>query len=116
MNEDDKNDLHRKLIEEVKSIKEKIITLGKMSKPIAPDNAIGRLTRMEAINAKSINDANIRTAKIRLMKLEKALEGINDPDFGICQLCEKKIPLKRLMIVPESNVCVQCLDSPGHYG
>jgi len=90
--------------------------LGKMSKPIAPDNAIGRLTRMEAINAKSINDANIRTAKIRLMKLEKALEGINDPDFGICQLCEKKIPLKRLMIVPESNVCVQCLDSPGHYG
>ena len=82
-----------------------------MSKPIAPDNAIGRLTRMEAINAKSINDANIRTAKIRLMKLEKALEGINDPNFGICQLCEKKIPLKRLMIVPESNVCVQCLDS-----
>jgi len=116
VNEDDKNDLHRKLIEEVKSIKEKIITFGKMSKPIAPDNAIGRLTRMEAINAKSINDANIRTAKIRLMKLEKALEGINDPDFGICQLCEKKIPLKRLMIVPESNVCVQCLDSPGHYG
>ena len=111
MNEDDKNDLHRKLIEEVKSIKEKIITFGKMSKPIAPDNAIGRLTRMEAINAKSINDANIRTAKIRLMNLEKALERINDPDFGICQICKKQIPLKRLMLVPESNACVQCLEN-----
>ncbi len=111
MNEDDKNDLHRKLIEEVKSIKEKIITLGKMSKPIAPDNAIGRLTRMEAINAKSINDANIRTAKIRLMNLEKALERVESPDFGMCQLCEEPIPLKRLMILPESNVCVQCLEN-----
>ena len=82
-----------------------------MSKPIAPDNAIGRLTRMEAINAKSINDANIRTAKIRLMNLEKALERINDPDFGICQICKKQIPLKRLMLVPESNACVQCLEN-----
>ena len=111
MNEDDKKEVHRKIIEDVENIKENILTLKKMSKPVSPDNAIGRLTRMEAINAKSINDANIRTAKIRLMKLEKALEGINDPDFGICQLCEKKISLKRLMIVPESNVCVQCLDS-----
>jgi DnaK suppressor protein len=111
VNEDDKKELHRKIIKEVKETKEKISTLGKMSKPIAPDNAIGRLTRMEAINAKSINDANIRTAKIRLMNLEKALERINDPDFGICQICEKQIPLKRLMIVPESNACVQCLEN-----
>ena len=67
MNDDAKKELHSKIIKEVKEIKEKIITLGKMSEPVAPDNAIGRLTRMEAINAKNINDANIRTAKIRLM-------------------------------------------------
>jgi DnaK suppressor protein len=111
VNKDDKKELYGKIIKEVKEIKEKIITLGKMSKPVAPDNAIGRLTRMEAINAKSINDANIRTAKIRLMKMEQSLKRINDPEFGICHLCEKQIPLKRLMLVPESNACVQCLEN-----
>lgn len=111
MNEDNKKELHIKIIEEVEDIKEVILTLGKMSKPVSPDNAIGRLTRMEAINAKSINDANIRTAKVRLMKLEKALERVECPDFGICQLCKEPIPLKRLMILPESNVCVQCLEN-----
>ena len=111
MSEDDKKEVHRKIIEEVESIKENILTLGKMSKPVSPDNAIGRLTRMEAINAKSINDANIRTAKNRLMNLEKALERVEYPDFGMCRLCEEPIPLKRLMILPESNVCVQCLEN-----
>jgi len=111
VSEDDKKEVHRKIIEEVESIKENILTLGKMSKPVSPDNAIGRLTRMEAINAKSINDANIRTAKNRLMNLEKALERVEYPDFGMCRLCEEPIPLKRLMILPESNVCVQCLEN-----
>jgi DnaK suppressor protein len=111
VNEDNKKEVHRKIIEEVENIKENILALEKMSKPVSPDNAIGRLTRMEAINAKSINDANIRTAKIRLMNLEKALERVESPDFGICRICEEPIPLKRLMILPESNVCVQCLEN-----
>lgn len=111
MNKDNKKEVHRKIIEEVENIKENIFTLEKMSKPVSPDNAIGRLTRMEAINAKSINDANIRTAKIRLMNLEKALERVESPDFGMCRLCEEPIPLKRLMILPESDVCVQCLEN-----
>ena len=74
----------------------------------SPDNAIGRLTRMEAINSKSINEAALNHAKQTLSKMERALMMIDNPDFGLCRECEEPIPLGRLMIVPESDLCVQC--------
>ena len=84
-----------------------------IAQPVSPDNAIGRLTRMEAINSKSINEATLNTSKQTLVKMERALMMINDPDFGLCRECEEPIPFARLMIVPESNLCVQCAEALG---
>ena len=84
-----------------------------MSQPVSPDNAIGRLTRMEAINSKSINEAALKKSKQTLLKMERALMLINDPDFGLCRECEEPIPFARLMIVPESDLCVQCAEALG---
>jgi DnaK suppressor protein len=78
--------------------------------PIAPDDAIGRLTRMEAINAKSVSEANLRSSQIRLTKLESALNNLDDPEFGICAGCDEPIPIGRLMVLPESRMCVKCID------
>jgi len=39
------------------------------------------------------------------------LRMINDPDFGLCRECEEPIPFARLMIVPESDLCVQCAEA-----
>jgi len=101
-------------------IKKKIETVKKDIKsyqlncqPVAPDNAIGRLTRMEAINSKSINEATLNKSKQTLSKMERALRMINDPDFGLCRECEEPIPFARLMIVPESDLCVQCAEAMG---
>jgi DnaK suppressor protein len=87
-----------------------IQSLEEGSRPVAPDEAIGRLTRMEAINAKSINEANLNAARVKLAKLERALAKLDDPDFGICAICEKPIPVGRIMLMPETTVCVQCAD------
>jgi DnaK suppressor protein len=51
---------HRKQIAEqinrqIEETRQDISSLSEQVKPIAPDNAIGRLSRMEAIGAKSIN-------------------------------------------------------------
>ena len=35
-----------------------------MTNPIAPDHAIGRVSRMDAINNKSINDSALREAAL----------------------------------------------------
>jgi len=90
------------------TLKENIHSYQTLTQPIAPDNAIGRLTRMEAINSKSINEAALRKAKQTLSKMERALKMIHDPDFGLCRECEEPIPFGRLMIVPESDLCVEC--------
>jgi len=95
----------------IECLKEDIKSYQMLTQPISPDNAIGRLTRMDAINSKSINEAALNKAKQALSNMEGALTMVNDPDFGLCRECEDPIPFARLMIVPESNLCVQCAGS-----
>jgi DnaK suppressor protein len=45
--------------------------------------------------------------------MERALMMINSPDFGLCREYEEPIPFARLMIVPESDLCVQCAEAMG---
>ena len=95
----------------IEGLKKDIKSYQLNSQPVSPDNAIGRLTRMEAINSKSINEATLNKARQTLSKLERALPLIDDPDFGLCSECEAPIPFARLMIVPESDLCVQCAEA-----
>jgi DnaK suppressor protein len=43
--------------------------------------------------------------------MERALTMIDDPDFGLCCECEEPIPFARLMIMPESDLCVKCAEA-----
>ena len=110
MTPEDKDLLRDKILAEMDSLRKSISQLEESSKPVAPDNAIGRLTRMEAINSKSIHEASLSSARARLMRLERALATIDSPDFGICSSCEEPIPLGRIMIMPEATLCVSCAE------
>ncbi len=105
--------LKNHIIEKIEALKEDIKSYQLLTKPISPDNAIGRLTRMEAINSKSINEAALNKSKHSLSKLEHALTMIDGPDFGLCGECEEPIPYARLMAMPESDLCVQCAETMG---
>lgn len=76
--------------------------------PIEPENAIGRISRMDAINNKSINDRMLRKAKEKLKKLNLALSRINEKEFGKCINCSKLINENRLILMPEVVRCVKC--------
>ncbi len=88
--------------------KGKIVEYEKLCVPISPENSLGRITRMDAINNKSVAEAALRTSKRKLGKLQHALACIDLPDFGICQICKGTINPKRVMLMPESNKCVRC--------
>lgn len=75
---------------------------------IAPDNAIGRLTRMEAIQAKSMSAAARREKQRRLYRARRALERIDKGTYGTCVECGQEIPEGRLDIMPEAPYCVRC--------
>ena len=106
-----KDHITKKIVE----LRGNIASYKTLIQPIAPDNAIGRITRMEAINSKSINEAALNKASQTLSKMERALKMIHDPDFGVCRECEEPIPFARLMIVPESDLCVECAETIGGY-
>lgn len=85
-----------------------IENLVELTRPVSPDNAIGRLSRMDAINNKNINQASLNTSRQKLNMLKRALSRIDEPDFGICADCENPIPLGRILIMPEATLCVRC--------
>ena len=44
-----------------------------------------------------------------LKKIEYLIQKITrNEDFGICEECEEPIPIERLLIVPEADMCVNC--------
>tara|TARA_B100000287_G_C20312741_1_gene654530 strand:- start:32 stop:364 length:333 start_codon:yes stop_codon:yes gene_type:complete len=100
--------IKKKLELEIKNTKKKIDEYTLLCKPIAPENAIGRISRMDAINNKSVTEAVLRDAKIKLKQLNHIKSKINLPDFGKCFKCKQQIPLGRLLIRPESIHCVKC--------
>lgn len=104
----DKAAFTEKLFEEIHKMETTIALYEGMTNPIAPDDAIGRVSRMDAINNKSVNDAALFEAKKRLQQLSYVLDRMNDTDFGICLKCKKNIPEGRLLIRPESRLCVAC--------
>lgn len=79
-----------------------------MTRPIPPENAIGRVSRMDAINNKSINEAAQRQAEQKLKSLKIALARIDESEFGICLKCQSEIPIGRILIRPHSRFCVKC--------
>ena len=87
-----------------KSIKEYI----ELTKPIAPDCAIGRVSRMDAINNKSVLEASLRQAESKLRNLQRVFSQLGSKEFGICLKCKQPIPLGRILIRPESLFCVNC--------
>ena len=108
MTEEEKKSLKDKIAAESATLAATIKSLKEASRPVSPDNAIGRLTRMEAINSKSISEANLASAKARLAGLRAAAARIDDPDFGACTGCGEPIPVKRLLFMPEATRCVEC--------
>ena len=57
--------------QEIRKTNKRILIYEELAQPISPDNAIGRISRMDAINNKSITDAALRKAKERLLGLKR---------------------------------------------
>jgi DnaK suppressor protein len=78
---------------------------------VAPDNAIGRLTRMEAMQAGYVTEALRREHQKELARIERALQAIDDESFGTCRRCGDELPLGRLEAKPDALLCVPCTEA-----
>lgn len=104
----DKNELKNMFENEIAKTKQLIVEYRELTKPVAPDVAIGRISRMDAINNKSVVESLLRQAEDKLNKLIYLLSKIDSAEFGLCIKCKNPIPIKRMLIKPESLFCVNC--------
>jgi DnaK suppressor protein len=96
------------ILNEISKTERQILEYRELSKPVVPDVAIGRISRMDAINNKSVTEAALRQAEEKLSKLKIVLSRIGSPEFGSCVKCKKEIPPGRILFRPESLHCVNC--------
>ena len=110
MQETQKEALVQKMHAEVGRLKIEVVRLKEITKPVAPDDSIGRLSRMDNIVNNSVNTAALAKAESRLAGLEYVLRNVDDPDFGYCMECGEPIPHARLMAMPGATLCVKCAE------
>jgi len=108
MKSEERQELKRNIEDAIAAQKVLIASLAETSKPVAPDNAIGRLSRMEALNDRAVSEASLNAARHKLSRLETALGKVDQPDFGLCVSCDNPIPPGRILLMPEATRCVPC--------
>lgn len=109
MTREERKEIKEVILSQIEKAEIKIEELKEFTQPIAPDCAIGRVSRMDAINNKSIYDASMRNTRQRLEQLKQVFKLTDDADFGICTKCRQSIPIERLRIRPEIRLCAGCL-------
>jgi RNA polymerase-binding transcription factor len=101
-------EIKKKIEDEIAKTKDTIAEYKEMVKPMAPDVAIGRVSRMDAINNRSVVQAALTKAEEKLINLKKVYSKLGSKEFGICMKCNNEIPLGRILIRPESLLCINC--------
>ena len=108
MTPEQKEQLKGRIIDQMVETKSRIADLEEVTKPIAPDQALGRLTRLDGMLDKSVNEAALVRLKDDLVRLQNAMVNISKPGYGLCQNCQQPIPMARLEAMPQSTLCTGC--------
>lgn len=111
MDDGQRKNLESRMLQERRELVRRIADLEDTLEPVAPDVAIGRLSRLDTMLNQGVNRSSLDQCRLRLAGLERALIRLgDDPDFGFCADCGEPIPMARLLAMPESILCVHCAD------
>ena len=105
---EEKRDIQECINNKMSDLKERIEEYKELTKPIPPSEAIGRVSRMDAINNRSVNEAALRQLEQQVKLLDNALKRLGEDKFGRCISCGEKIPIGRIIIMPGAIRCVRC--------
>lgn len=96
------------IAERIRALEEEIAQTAQSTEVVAPDNAIGRLSRLDAMQAQQMALAGKRRLEEERARLTDALARIELGTYGRCLRCGKDIASERLEYLPDAVVCVPC--------
>jgi DnaK suppressor protein len=71
---------------------------------------VGRLSRMDALQAQQMAQEMVRRRQIQLQKIDNALRRMDASEYGYCVICEEEIAVARLEFDPASTRCINCME------
>ena len=78
------------------------------TKPVDLDEPIGRLSRIDALAQREMNDAGRRAQKQQLAEVRMALDAMKAEAYGECRSCDGPIGFRRLRARPFTPICLTC--------
>ena len=107
---EEKEQMKQRMEIRMAELRPRVLEYRELTKPIPPENAIGRVSRMDAINNRSVSEAALRQVEKQLAGLVRAMERLQDDRFGLCHRCGEPIPFGRILLLPGATSCVRCSD------
>lgn len=96
-------------LQALKSDLERLVTESEGAEAVELDQSRqGRLSRMDAMQQQAMAVAQQATYQRQLREVLKAQARLEAGDYGYCTLCDDPIPLARLHIRPEAELCLAC--------
>ena len=78
--------------------------------PVELDQArVGRLSRMDAMQAQQMALEAARRRQQQRLKIEGALRRIESGEYGYCFVCGEAIDVRRLSFDPTNTRCMECV-------
>ena len=111
MTTEQRSEIRQLINEAILRCEQELDQLSETTKTPAQDCSLETLTRLEAQSRREMDLTLAQTIQKRLQSLLTAKENTHKEDFGCCEECGESIPFERLKILPESTVCVPCLNS-----
>ena len=103
-----REEVRRDLLALVERLEALLANPAARGEPVAVDEPIGRISRMDAIQQQSMQAANRRADQRRLALARGALQRSASEDFGECQDCGEPVGFSRLKARPETPFCLAC--------
>lgn len=105
---DQRRELKRALVKQRKEFTAIVAGLAEGTKPVEPDSAIGRISRMDAMQVQQMAQASRRAARRRLQQVAAAMDRLAADTYGECAECADDIGYPRLKARPEAPFCLDC--------
>jgi len=104
-------EMKQKLLQQKAELEELETTLKESSQPVELDQSrVGRLSRMDAMQAQHMALEAARRRREQLLKIESALRRLESGEYGYCLACDEVIDSRRLSFDPANTHCVSCAE------
>lgn len=105
----DLDDIRRRLEVEREGLHDIDASTAETRRPVELDQAaVGRLSRMDALQVQAMAKAVGARRQGRMQRIEAALRRLNENDYGFCTACGGEVPARRLDLDLTIERCVGC--------